>query len=181
MPMGTMTPTAMMPLPMRLTIGISNSLRRLAVRVNSSLEKTLHSFNGPADAALFGDHAAKGSRLMRWMSLKSRARSLLGASFLVLVGNTACYHLTYSTTKPRSGVTQTGTNHFFLWGLAGHSEVHLAEKCPNGVSKLTAWQSFGDGFLKVITLGIYTPRSYEVWCAAAPSDPAPKSSGEQVP
>ena len=111
---------------------------------------------------------------------KSRLRGLLSAALLLLMCNTACYHLTYTTGKPRSGDSQTGTTHFFLWGLAGHSNVDLSAKCPYGVSKLRAWQSFGDGALRVITFGIYTPRSYEVWCAAPPA-PVPDSAfGPQV-
>jgi hypothetical protein len=80
---------------------------------------------------------------------------------------TGCMHTTFITGAPRSSVKASGMNHFFLWGLANTSEVDVAAECPSGAAKWTVYKSFGDGFLSFITLGIYTPRSWEIDCASS--------------
>lgn len=81
-------------------------------------------------------------------------------------GLSGCLHVTYRSSRPPVAVEpKTGTNHFFLWGLVNTGEVDTTAMCPSGVSKVDVYESFGDGFLGAITLGIYAPRSYKVWCA----------------
>jgi len=55
---------------------------------------------------------------------------------------------------------------FFLWGLVPESvDVVLANHCGGATpSQFQAQTTFVDGLLGVITLGIYAPRSYRVWC-----------------
>jgi hypothetical protein len=88
----------------------------------------------------------------------------LRAMSLMLLVCTGCLHVTYVSSGPRGATTHTGTNHFFLWGLVGRPEVDAAAACPGGVARLSVYESFLDGFLAVITGGIYTPHSWEAWC-----------------
>lgn len=77
-----------------------------------------------------------------------------------------CYHATYVTAAEPNGEVKEGGNSFFFFGLAGTGEVNVNQECPNGASKVDVYQTFFDGFLGMLTLGIYTPRSYEVHCAS---------------
>ena len=69
------------------------------------------------------------------------------------------------TAKIKSEPNYSSTKHFFFWGLAGKAEVNVSEIC-NGKppAQIRTERSFVDGFLGLITLGIYTPRSAYVWC-----------------
>jgi len=75
-------------------------------------------------------------------------------------------HVTYTTGKARSGKMVDGTTAHFVGGLFGTGEIEVTQECENGASKVHTYRSFGDGFLAWITLNIYTPKSYEIWCAA---------------
>ena len=70
------------------------------------------------------------------------------------------------TTKVSSSPDYSTMNHFFFWGLVGHSHVNVTQICGNKPPvQLQTEQTFLDGFLQVITLGIYAPRSAYVWCS----------------
>ena len=88
---------------------------------------------------------------------------------LLMAMVTSCYHVTYSTGKAIAGPAQSGWSHFYLWGLAGDPELDLSAQCPNGTAKLHAYQSFANGLVGALTLGIYSPRSWEAWCTSKPS------------
>ncbi len=87
---------------------------------------------------------------------------LLGAIAL-----TGCHNVSYvAKTKMPSAVKSEHSLSFFLWGLAGNEDVNLAQDCgAQGVSKIHTFTSFGQGFIGVITLGIYVPRTAVVTCA----------------
>jgi len=64
---------------------------------------------------------------------------------------------------------------FFLWGLVGTSKVDVNEVCQGREAvQLQAQTTFVDGLLRVLTIGIYSPRSARVWCAS-PSRKAVRS------
>ena len=54
---------------------------------------------------------------------------------------------------------------FFLMGVVPTKEINLREICPYGTVSITENTSFLDGFLRVVTLGIYTPRTTVYTCA----------------
>jgi hypothetical protein len=61
--------------------------------------------------------------------------------------------------------TFTKRENFFFWGLAGESHVDVKKICGDkAVKQMQSQNTFMDGFLGVITLGIYAPRSVNVWC-----------------
>ncbi|MBQ8482144.1 MAG: Bor family protein [Alphaproteobacteria bacterium] len=58
-----------------------------------------------------------------------------------------------------------GTNHFLLWGFRQVQTMHPGEACgPEGVSRVETKETFINGLLSVLTLGIYAPRDYAVYC-----------------
>ncbi|MBY5990973.1 Bor family protein [Ferrimonas balearica] len=87
---------------------------------------------------------------------------------IVLLGLSACSTVTI---KPDPTVTVNqvpsyqDSRHFFLWGLAGEERVNVTEVCgERTVAQMQSQQTFLDGVLGVVTLGIYAPHSVKVWC-----------------
>ena len=62
---------------------------------------------------------------------------------------------------------ETKTAHFFVSGLGQTETIDAAKVCGGAdkVVKTEVQQTFLNGFLSVITLGIYTPREARVYCA----------------
>jgi hypothetical protein len=59
----------------------------------------------------------------------------------------------------------TSSRSFFFWGLAGTSRINVSSICKGKRPvQLQTQKTFMDGFLGVITLGIYSPRTASVWC-----------------
>lgn len=57
---------------------------------------------------------------------------------------------------------------FMFWGLAGNEEYELYRDCRLGnVYEVNSHTSFPQGALTVLTLGIYSPRTMEITCAAS--------------
>jgi len=54
---------------------------------------------------------------------------------------------------------------FFLGGVVGHETIDLDAICPQGFARIRDLTTFLDGFLSVVTLAIYTPRTAEIECA----------------
>ena len=54
---------------------------------------------------------------------------------------------------------------FFFWGLVGEYSINIEKVCKNRpVKQMQTQQTFLNGFLGVITLGIYSPRTARIWC-----------------
>ncbi len=88
-------------------------------------------------------------------------RSLLLAAALL----PACAKVTYVNPK----LTPTGpelqqTGHFYLFGLVGTAEIPAYQMCPNGVARVQSKVAFTNLLLHVLTINIYTPRTYVVQC-----------------
>ena len=67
--------------------------------------------------------------------------------------------------KQSSGHTIEKQENYFLFGLVGEHHVNVQEACAGkSISQAQAHTTFIDGLLGVVTLGIYTPRSYRLWC-----------------
>ena len=85
------------------------------------------------------------------------------AAALMLGG---CYTVRYTYGKNPDGAHHEEGATFFLWGLVGEKMLNLDTICPQGVARWQNQATFLDGFLSVITLGIYEPRTITVECAA---------------
>jgi len=70
-----------------------------------------------------------------------------------------------SSGKLASAPTYQDSRPFFLWGLVGDERVNVVEVCANkSVKQMQSQQTFGDGVLTLLTLGLYAPHSVKVWC-----------------
>jgi len=81
--------------------------------------------------------------------------------------STACYHATIDTGLAPSGATvETPWAHSFIAGLVPPSTVETAARCPDGVARVETQLSFLNMVANVVTLGIYSPMTIKVSCAA---------------
>jgi hypothetical protein len=78
------------------------------------------------------------------------------------------------TIKPSSDIVvrdtpnYQDTRNFFFWGLMGEERVNVTEVCNDErVAQMQSQQTFVNGLLGAITLGIYAPHSVRVWCEDA--------------
>ncbi len=60
---------------------------------------------------------------------------------------------------------ETTWNHFFIGGLIGDPEVDVGDACPGGLSRIEVTHTAVNVIVAIITLGIYSPTTVEVWCA----------------
>ncbi|HCU58756.1 MAG TPA: hypothetical protein DIC64_02110 [Alphaproteobacteria bacterium] len=58
-----------------------------------------------------------------------------------------------------------GRSHFFLWGMFQEKNYNLANVCPiRGINSIEANWTFYDSFMNSMTMGIYAPESYSIYC-----------------
>ena len=76
-----------------------------------------------------------------------------------------CFKVTYTNPSlPMNGQVVEDKGAFFILGLLGNKEIPVYQLCPGGVSEIRSGHGVGDIVLTIITIGIYTPRSYEIAC-----------------
>ncbi|MBN2495095.1 MAG: Bor family protein [Deltaproteobacteria bacterium] len=91
----------------------------------------------------------------------------------VLLASTAgCNHVTYTLGPKATGEPVSGSHPYFLGGIAGSQYIKVREICPRGAAEIHLYRSFVDGLLAFLTLSIYTPRSWEIWCLGGPTGPS---------
>lgn len=57
------------------------------------------------------------------------------------------------------------SHNFFFWGLMGDHSINIQRVCEDrSVKQMQTQQTFLNGFVSILTLGIYTPRTARVWC-----------------
>ena len=58
-----------------------------------------------------------------------------------------------------------GRSHFFFWGLWQQKNYNLQNVCPtNGINAIENHWTFYDSFMGSMTMGIYAPESYSIYC-----------------
>jgi hypothetical protein len=91
------------------------------------------------------------------------ARALILASTFVLTGCGYTYH--FRNADQVRGEEHNEWASFFLFGIVGDYELDVREFCPQGVAEITTGTNFLTWFVSTITIGIYTPRKVNIWCA----------------
>ncbi len=90
--------------------------------------------------------------------------SVLLAATLLFAG---CYHATIDTgLRPSDQKIEQPWAHGFIFGLVPPSTIETASKCPHGVAKVETKLSVLNEIAAWVTMGIYTPMSITVQCAA---------------
>lgn len=79
----------------------------------------------------------------------------------------ACFHQVVQTGRaPGTTVIERPWTATWLWGLVPADEISTAAQCPTGVATVETQQSFANGLVGILTLGIYTPQEVKITCAA---------------
>ena len=92
-------------------------------------------------------------------------KMLLATALALLI--TGCAQQTFTVqNKPAAVAPETITHHFFVSGI-GQKAVDAAKICggAENVVKTETQQTFVNGLLGFITLGIYTPLEARVYCS----------------
>ena len=88
---------------------------------------------------------------------------MLMASVAFLSG---CYHQVVQTGRtPGTTVVERPWTATWIYGIVPAEEISTAAQCPNGVATVVTEQSFLNGLVGVLTLGIYTPQNVTITCA----------------
>lgn len=86
---------------------------------------------------------------------------------LALTTSTACYHAVVETGRPAgTTVIQKPWVNTFVFGLVAAQPIDVTTQCPGGVARVETQQTFVNGLVSLVTLGIYTPQSATITCAA---------------
>jgi Bor protein len=92
----------------------------------------------------------------------------LACFFTLLTTLLACSNVTLrpdDKLQKLSGHTHEARQDYFLFGLIGEHHIDVKEKCaPRKATQIQAQDTLSDSLLKIITFGIYSPRSYRLWC-----------------
>lgn len=96
--------------------------------------------------------------------MQLRSALMLALTTFLLTG---CFHQVVNTgVTPAPGqATITKTAPLYFFGLVG-AEVDTVADCPTGAAVIETEQTFVNGLLGVVTLGIYTPQTVTITCAA---------------
>jgi len=77
-----------------------------------------------------------------------------------------CYHQVVQTGRPPgSTVVKKPWTATWLWGLVPASPIDVTRDCPSGIATVETKESFMNGLVGALTLGIFTPRDVTVTCA----------------
>ena len=96
------------------------------------------------------------------MKTASRLSLVVGACLL-----SGCFHQIVQTGRtPGTTVVERPWTATWLWGLVPADEISVVAQCPNGVATIETQQSFLNGLVGGLTLGIYTPQEVKVTCAS---------------
>ena len=88
---------------------------------------------------------------------------------LVLLVMPGCYAARIETgLTPSSKQIKKSFASCWLYGLVPPSTVKAAAECPDGVAIVETQQSFANGLVYYLTLGIYSPMQIVVTCATKP-------------
>lgn len=81
--------------------------------------------------------------------------------------STQKFYLTEESVGPGLVATHESKANFFIYGLGQTKEVNAGQICGDRpIRMLETRYSFIDGLLSVITYGIYSPRTYAVYCGS---------------
>ncbi|HEY7569062.1 MAG TPA: hypothetical protein VH762_15890 [Gemmatimonadaceae bacterium] len=83
-----------------------------------------------------------------------------------LLSSTACFRQVVQTGNTAgSNVVDRQFVATWLWGIVPAQPIDVRQSCPSGVATIETEQSFMNGLVGLITLGIYSPQHLRVTCA----------------
>jgi hypothetical protein len=90
---------------------------------------------------------------------------LVGA--LLLTSTTACFRQVVQTGRaPSQTVVQQNWVSTWIFGLVPATPIDARAQCPSGIATVETQTSFANGLLGILTIGIWTPQTATITCAA---------------
>ena len=75
------------------------------------------------------------------------------------------FNLAQQQQNAKAAPAYEGRTHFILWGMWQKKAYNLENACPaRGISAIENHWTFFDSFMGSMTMGIYAPESYSVYC-----------------
>ena len=96
-------------------------------------------------------------------------RRVLRPTLLAVLGlmTAACFHQSVqSGLQPSSTIVEHEFVSTWLWGIVPAKPIDVRDTCRSGVAQVETEQSFVNGLVGVLTIGIYSPQRLRVTCAA---------------
>jgi len=96
-----------------------------------------------------------------------KQRKRWAALALVAFLGTGCFHQIVQTGQA-AGPTVIDKEWVpgWIFGLVANDEVDVRKDCPMGVAMVETEQSFLNGIVSLVTIGIYTPQHVRITCAS---------------
>jgi hypothetical protein len=89
---------------------------------------------------------------------------------VLVAGLSACFHQVVQTGRtPGTTVVDKPWVATWIFGLVEAQPIDVRAQCPQGVAVVTTEQSFLNGLVGGLTLGIYTPQHVTITCASSSS------------
>ena len=108
-------------------------------------------------------------------------RPALAAAVAALFTSTACYHAVVETGRPAgTTVVQKPWVNTFIFGLVAAQPIDVSAQCPGGLAKVETQMSVPNALATIVTVGLYTPRTAMITCAAGRSGSIAIPGGETV-
>jgi hypothetical protein len=90
----------------------------------------------------------------------------------------ACFHQIVQTGRaPGPTVIEKPWVSTWIFGLVAAQPIDVRQQCPSGVATVETQQSFANGLVGALTLGIWDPQTVKITCAAAGGSPSPAPAG----
>lgn len=87
---------------------------------------------------------------------------------VALVATAGCFHQVVQTgATPAPTTVEHAFVATWLWGLVPAEPIDVRKSCPSGVATVETQQSFINGLVGALTLGLYTPQEVKVTCGSA--------------
>ena len=96
----------------------------------------------------------------------------------------ACYHQVVNTgLTPSSTTIEKPWVATYVWGLVAAQPIDVRLQCPNSVAVVETQQSFANGLVGALTLGLYAPQTVKITCAGSgrAGDDLPEAQRIDIP
>ena len=98
---------------------------------------------------------------------------------LLALSTAGCFHQVVQTGRaPSATVVDKPWVSTWLWGLVAAQPIDVRQQCPSGVAVITTEQSFVNGLVGALTIGIYTPQHVQITCATGGTASIPRGATE---
>jgi len=88
-------------------------------------------------------------------------------TFVVVLGVSCSSQTTLYNNSMNQTLTKQGTHHFFVWGIGQIKQENVEQVCGDisKVAKTRTIATLPNLLGSIVTLGLWLPRTYEVYCS----------------